>query len=128
MTEQNFDHMRSAMISNLLRTTGTNDPVVLAAFRAVPRERFVPADRSALAYADKLVPLKPGRDLNNPLALGRLLTEAAPRGSDRALVVGTATGYSAALLSRMAASVVAVEEDAELVGFARDALAGYDVT
>src|SRR4051812_5820359 len=119
MTEHNFDHMRRAMIANLLRTTGTNDPAVLAAFEEVARERFVPRDRLALAYADALVPLKLGRDLNNPLALGRLLTEAAPRQSDRALVIGSATGYSAALLSRLVGSVVAVEEDAELAGLAR---------
>ena len=128
MTEHNFDHMRRAMIANLLRTTGTNDPRVLAAFGEVPRERFLPKNRIALAYADALVPLKPGRDLNNPLALGRLLTEAALREGERAMVIGAATGYSAALLSRLVGPVVAVEEDAELAAFARDALADYPVT
>jgi protein-L-isoaspartate(D-aspartate) O-methyltransferase len=127
MTEHNFDHMRRAMISNLLRTTGTNDARVLAAFGDVPRERFVPRERIALAYADALVPLKPGRDLNNPLALGRLLTEGAPADGDRTLVVGAATGYAAALLSRLVGSVVALEEDADLAAFARDALAPYGV-
>ena len=61
MTEHNFDHMRRAMIANQLRTTGTNDASVLAALGDVPRERFVPAERRALAYADALVPLTPGR-------------------------------------------------------------------
>jgi protein-L-isoaspartate(D-aspartate) O-methyltransferase len=128
MTEHNFEHMRRAMIANLLRTTGTNDPRVLAAVGEVARERFVPQARIALAYADALVPLKPGRDLNNPLALGRLLTEAAPQEGERALVIGAATGYSAAVLSRLVGSVVAVEEDEELAAFARDALAAYPVT
>ena len=127
MTEHNYDHMRRAMIANLLRTTGTNDPRVLAAFGEVSRERFVPRDKVALAYADALVPLKPGRDLNNPLALGRLLTEAAPQQGERALVIGAATGYAAAVLSHLVGSVVAVEEDAELATFARQALAGYPV-
>ena len=127
MTEHNYDHMRRAMIANLLRTTGTNDPGVLAAFGAVPRERFVPRDKVALAYADALVPLKAGRDLNNPLALGRLLTEAAPREGERALVIGAATGYAAAVLSQLVGSVVAVEEDEELAAFARQALGGYPV-
>ena len=127
MTEHNFDHMRRAMIANLLRTTGTNDPDVLAAFGEVPRERFVPSQRIPLAYADALVPLKPGRDMNNPLALGRLLTEAAPRRGERALVIGAATGYAAAVLSRLVGSVVAVEEDADLAAFARDALSSYPV-
>lgn len=128
MTEHNFEHMRRAMIANLLRTTGTNDPAVLAAVGEVPRERFVPPERIAMAYADALVPLKPGRHLNNPMAVGRLLTEAGPQKGERALVVGAATGYSAAVLTHLVGSVVAVEEDAELAAFARDSLAGYPVT
>jgi protein-L-isoaspartate(D-aspartate) O-methyltransferase len=128
MTEHNFDHMRRAMIASQLRTTGTNDARVLAAMGDVARERFVPAERIGLAYADALVPLKPGRDLNNPMALGRLLTEAAPRRGERAMVIGAATGYAAAVLSRMIGPVVAVEEDAELAGAAREALQGSEVT
>ena len=128
MTEHNFEHMRRAMIANLLRTTGTNDPRVLAAIGEVPRERFVPQSRIALAYADALVPLTADRQLNNPMALGRLLTEAAPRKGERALVIGAATGYAAAILTRLVGPVVAVEEDAELAAFGRSALADYPVT
>jgi len=127
MTEHNFEQMRRAMIASQLRTTGTNDPRVLAAMGEVPRERFVPAGRLAAAYADALVPLKPGRELNNPMALGRLLTEAAPSERDRAMVIGAATGYSAAVLSRLVAHVVAVEEDPDLAAAARAALAGSGV-
>jgi protein-L-isoaspartate(D-aspartate) O-methyltransferase len=127
MTEHNFDHMRRAMIANLLRTTGTNDAGVLAAFGEVPRERFLPQGRWALAYADALVPLTAGRSLNNPMSVGRLLTEASPQKGERALVVGAATGYSAALLSRLVGAVIAVEEDPELAAFAREALVGYEV-
>jgi protein-L-isoaspartate(D-aspartate) O-methyltransferase len=128
MTEHNFEHMRRAMIASQLRTTGTNDPRVLAAMGEVPRERFVPERRVAVAYADALVPLVPGRELNNPMALGRLLTEAAPLESDRAMVIGAATGYAAAVLARLVASVAAVEEDAGLAAAARAALAGTGVT
>ena len=110
MTEQNFEQMRRAMVASQLRTTGVNDPRVVAAMGAVPRERFVPADRCALAYADALVPVGHGRELNPPMALGRLLTEARLRGDERALVIGAATGYSAAVLARLVRSVVAVED------------------
>lgn len=127
MTEHNFDHMRAAMIASQLRTTGTNDPRVLAAMGEVPRERFVPAERIPLAYADALVPLKPGRDFNSPMALGRLLTEAAPKAGERALAIGVATGYAAAVLARLVGPCVAVEEDAELAAAARRNLAGYEV-
>ena len=127
MTEHNFEHMRKAMIASQLRTTGVNDPAVLAAIGEVARERFVPAERVALAYADTVVPLKDGRDLNSPMALGRLLTELAPQQGERALVIGAATGYAAAVMARLTGSVVAVEEDAELAGAARQALAGTGV-
>ena len=127
MTEHNFEHMRRAMVASQLRTTGVNDPGVVAAMGAVPRERFVPPERCALAYADALVPLGHGRDLNPPMALGRMLSEARLRGDERALVIGAATGYSAAVLARLAGSVVALEEVPELARFAREALAGTGV-
>jgi protein-L-isoaspartate(D-aspartate) O-methyltransferase len=128
MTEHNFEQMRRAMVASQLRTTGVSDPRVVAAMGAVPRERFVPADRVAIAYADVLVPLPGGRTLNTPMALGKLLTEAQPRRTDRALLIGAATGYAAAVLDQLVAEVVAVEEDGDLVQAARTALAGSDVT
>jgi protein-L-isoaspartate(D-aspartate) O-methyltransferase len=119
-----YQPMRRAMIASQLRTTGVDDPRVLAAMDAVPRELFVPEERNALAYADTMVPLGGGRALNPPMTIGRLLTEAAPRPGDRALVVGAATGYSAAVLARLVGSVVALEEDKALAARARAALAG----
>lgn len=127
MTEHNFEQMRRAMVASQLRTTGVSDARVVAAMGAVPRERFVPVAKIALAYADALVPLGNGRDLNSPMALGRLLSEARPREGERALVVGAATGYAAAVLAQLVGSVVALEEDSGLAGAARAALAGTDV-
>jgi protein-L-isoaspartate(D-aspartate) O-methyltransferase len=127
MTEHNFEQMRRAMVANSLRTTGVNDPRVLAAMGAVPRERFVPRERIGIAYADTLVPLGNGRDLNSPLALGRMLTEAAPQEGERVLVIGAATGYAAAVMARLAGSVIATEDDPALVEWARKALADTDV-
>ena len=127
MTEHVFEPMRRAMVASQLRTTGVNDPRVVEAMGQVPREDFVPAERIALAYADALVPLVPGRALNPPMALGRLLTEARLRGHERALVIGAATGYAAAVLARLVGAVVALEEDEELFAFARKALGGSGV-
>ncbi len=127
MTEHNFDQMRRAMVASQLRTTGVSDARVVAAMGEVPRERFVPADRAAMAYADAIVPLGNGRGLNSPMALGRLLTEAQPGPHDKALVIGAATGYSAAVLARLVGSVVAVEEDETLVAAARAALGNTSV-
>jgi protein-L-isoaspartate(D-aspartate) O-methyltransferase len=128
MSEHNFERMRRAMIASQLRTTGTNDPAVLAAMGEVARERFVPRERVAVAYADALVPLTPERDLNSPMALGRLLTEAAPEHAGTALVVGAATGYAAAVIAKLVSRVVAVEEDPALAETARAALADTGVT
>lgn len=127
MTEHVFEPMRRAMVASQLRTTGVNDPRVVAAMGRVPRERFVPEDRAALAYADAIVPLVGGRGLNPPMALGLLLTEAGLKGDERALVIGAGTGYAAALLAGLVASVTALEEDAELLAFAKRALKGVDV-
>ena len=127
MTEHNFEHMRRAMVASQLRTTGVNDPGVVAAMGEVPRERFVPEDRIAMAYADALVPLGHDRELNSPMALGRMLTEAHLSGREHALVIGAATGYAAAVLARLVRSVVALEEEPELAAFARTALAGTGV-
>jgi protein-L-isoaspartate(D-aspartate) O-methyltransferase len=128
MSEPNFEEMRRVMVATQLRTTGVNDPGVLAAMGAVPRERFVPAERAAIAYADGLIPLGSGRNLNTPMSLGRLLTEAAPRSGEHAMVIGAATGYAAAVLARLVGTVVAVEEDETLLAAARANLAGSNVT
>ena len=128
MTEHNFDGMRRAMVASQLRTTGVNNPRVLAAMGAVARERFVPEPYVPAAYADLLIPLGDERQLNAPMSLGRMLSEATLTGNERALVIGAATGYGAAVLARLVGSVIALEEDAALAAFARERLAGTGAT
>lgn len=103
--------MRAAMISGQLRTNAVSDPRLVAAIEAVPREQFVPADKAPLAYSDVPVPLGEGRALNPPLATARLIAEAEVADGDRVLVVGTATGYSAAILRGLGAEVTEVQSD-----------------
>lgn len=116
MTDQSFETMRQAMVASQLRPNAVNDPRVVAAMAAVERERFVPADRVPIAYTDIIVPLGGGRALNSPMATGRLLTELHPEPGDRALLIGAATGYAAAVLARLVASVVALDTDSEFGG------------
>jgi protein-L-isoaspartate(D-aspartate) O-methyltransferase len=111
VTEHNFEQMRRAMVDSQLRTTAVNDPRVVNAMAEVPRERFVPAAQAGMAYLDVALPLDGGRAMPAPMVLGRLLTEARVRPTDRALVIGAAGGYSAAILAKLAGSVVALEED-----------------
>jgi protein-L-isoaspartate(D-aspartate) O-methyltransferase len=80
MTEHNFEHMRRAMVAEPVAHHGVNDPRVVAAMGAVPRERFVPENYVSAAYTDFLVPLGHGRELNSPMALGGCSSEAGCRG------------------------------------------------
>jgi len=128
VTNLDFNHMRQAMVASQLRTTAVNDARVIAAMGAVPRERFVPQESAALAYIDRAIPLGAGRALNPPMTTGRLLTEAHPKAEDSALVIGGATGYAAALLAELVASVVSLEEDATLLAVARQAPASTRVS
>jgi len=123
VTEQNYSSMRAAMVESQLRTSDVSDQRVIAAMAKVPREDFVPADRRAMAYIDRPIPLVGGRSLNPPLVTGRLLTEAQVAPGDKVLLIGAATGYAAALLSELGAQVTAVEEE----GGAEIALPGVTV-
>lgn len=124
VTKHNFEAMREAMVASQLRTTAVSDPRIVAVMQDVPREAFVPDEKRALAYVDIALPLSGTRAIPAPMVVGRLLTEAALLPTDRVLVVGAGTGYTAALLARLVASVVAVEEDSTLVSAARAALSG----
>ncbi len=123
MSEQNFRAMRRAMVESQLRTNDVNDPEIIEAILAEPREAYLPEERRSAAYIDRAVPLGNGRALNPPLATARLLIEAAPKAGERVLLIGAATGYAAALLTRLGCEVVAVEEDADLVTYLRGTLA-----
>jgi len=115
---QDFSLARRAMVDNQLRPQGVTDRGVLAAMARVERERFVPEAVRPLAYFDRPLKVAEGRALMPPAALGRLLTEAAPSAGQRALVVGSATGYSAAVLKEIGLDVLALEADESLAAAA----------
>ena len=99
------DTARRAMIDSQLRPSGINDPAVLAAFNRVRREDFVPAAAKGVAYMDRVVQLGGGKVLAPALSHGRMLMEAAPTRTDRALLVDGGSGYLAALLAPLVASL-----------------------
>jgi protein-L-isoaspartate(D-aspartate) O-methyltransferase len=96
---------RRAMIDSQLRTSGVNEPWVLAAMAALPRESFVPDAMRDAAYIDRAIPLGEGRWLAAPLVHARFLAEAAPTPADRALLIGEPDGYLAALLRPLVGSL-----------------------
>lgn len=101
---------RRAMVDSQLRPQAVTDPLVIAAMAAVPREQFVPEPVRPIAYMDRTLDLGDGKALSPPVTLGRMLTELAPRPGERALVIGTAPAYAAAVLAEMGLSVVTLAE------------------
>ena len=118
---QDYSLARRTMVDNQLRPQGVTDRGVLAAMAKIERERFVPESARALAYFDRSVRIGEGRYLMPPAALGRLLTEVEPRLGERALVVGSGSGYSAAVLQEAGLDVVALESDQSLAAQAEAA-------
>lgn len=106
---------RHAMVESQIRTNRVSDPAIVTAFEEIPRELFVPANLRSVAYVDEAVPLGRGRYLMEPLALAQMLQAADIRPSDVVLDVGCATGYSAAILARLAGTVVALEDEPDFV-------------
>jgi protein-L-isoaspartate(D-aspartate) O-methyltransferase len=114
-----FEAARRAMIDSQLRTSGVNEPWVLARLAAVPREDFVPATARQVAYTDRAVPLGDGRMLAPPLVHARMLAEARPTANDRALVVDGGSGYLPALMEGLAGSLDIVTPDEAVKGARR---------
>lgn len=96
---------RRAMIDSQLRTSGVNEPWVLAAMASLAREQYVPEANRDAAYIDRAIPLGDGRFLASPLVHARMLMEAAPEPTDAVLLVGDGQGYLAALLRPLCASL-----------------------
>jgi protein-L-isoaspartate(D-aspartate) O-methyltransferase len=122
-----FATARRRMVDSQIRTNRVNDPDLLAVLGQMPRDLFVPEQLRGVAYVDEDLPVKPGRYLMEPMVLARLLQTAEVGPSDRVLDVGCATGYSTAVLGRLAGSVVAVESDPELAARATELLAQLSI-
>jgi len=113
---------RSVMVDTQVRPNDVTKYPVIAAMLDVPRELFVPEALREVAYVGEGVPLAPGRVLAEPRTLAKLADALAPEPGERVLVVGAGTGYSAAVMARMAGKVTALEEDEGLAARARTAL------
>jgi protein-L-isoaspartate(D-aspartate) O-methyltransferase len=122
-----FERARKVMVDNQLRTSGITDRRVLAAMSEIAREKFLPAVRQGLAYIDEAQPLNRTRRLGAPAPFARLVQLAAIEHEDRVLDLGCGTGYSSAVLARLAASVVAVDDDPVLASTAKGNLAALGV-
>lgn len=139
----NVGEARFNMIEQQIRTWEVLDPVVLAVLDAVPRENFVAESQAGLAFADVELPIGEGQTMLSPKLEGRILQALNIKKTDKVLLVGTGSGYLAALLATLAHHVYAVEIYPELSNtaqyrlqaqgihnvtlYAGDAVNGFDV-
>jgi protein-L-isoaspartate(D-aspartate) O-methyltransferase len=123
-----FAAQREQMVREQIAGRGISDARILEAFRAVPRELFVTAEFRELAYEDGPLPIEAGQTVSQPYIVALMIDSAGLAAGDRVLEVGAGSGYAAAVMSRVAGTIVAVERHAELVELARERLArlGFD--
>src|SRR5437868_1365579 len=119
---------REAMVERQLRRRGITEPAILDAFRAVPREAFIGDEYAHLAYGDHPLPIEAEQTISQPYIVALMIQAAAIKAGDIVLEVGSGSGYAAAVISRIAARVIGIERQHELVEVARERMRrlGYD--
>lgn len=122
-----FEFARREMVSKQISGRGIRSPRVLEAILSVPRHLFVPPQHAAEAYADSPLPIGEGQTISQPFMVAAMAEELSLQGSERVLEVGAGSGYQAAVLSRLAREVIAIESHPALAAQAHERLArlGY---
>jgi protein-L-isoaspartate(D-aspartate) O-methyltransferase len=123
-----FAAERETMVQRQIAGRGIEGRRLLDAFRAVPREAFVPEAIRDLAYEDGPLPIEADQTISQPYIVALMIEAAEVAPGDRVLEIGAGSGYAAAVMSRIAAEVVAVERHRPLVALARERMErlGYD--
>ena len=123
-----FAAEREKMVRQQIAGRGLTAPQLLDALRAVPRELFVPEGVRDLAYEDGPLPIEAGQTISQPYIVALMIHSAGIAPGDKVLEIGAGSGYAAAVMSRIAGQVIAVERHAELAALARERMArlGFD--
>lgn len=117
-TMTDFTAEREAMVERQLESRGITEPEILRAFRTVPREAFVSPEYAELAYGDHPLPIEAGQTISQPYIVALMIEAAEIKPGDKVLEVGAGSGYAAAVISRIAREVVAIERQHDLVELA----------
>lgn len=115
-----FATLRERMIHRQIAARGLDDPALLDAFRAVPREDFVSAEYASYAYQDSPLPIESGQTISQPYIVALTIHAARIGPGDKVLEVGAGSGYAAAVISRIASEVIAIERHHQLVELAQE--------
>lgn len=127
-TDDGFGARRASMVVSQIRTNNVTNEAVIEAIETVAREDFVPEHLRGIAYVDDDIALEGGRCVIEPRVLARMLQNVGPDAGSHALVVGAGTGYAAAVLSRLARTVVAEESVVAHAETAAGILEAQDIT
>jgi protein-L-isoaspartate(D-aspartate) O-methyltransferase len=119
---------RERMVATQIAGRGVTDERVLAAMRDVPRHLFVPEALVREAYDDRPLPIGEGQTISQPYMVAAMTAALAPAPTDRVLEVGTGSGYQAAILARLAQSVVTIERHPPLAARAEMTLAALGIS
>jgi protein-L-isoaspartate(D-aspartate) O-methyltransferase len=127
-TLTDFAAERDAMAERQIESRGIREPTILEAFRSVPREEFLADEYRDLAYGDHPIPIEAGQTISQPYIVALMIHAAEIKCGDRVLEVGAGSGYAAAVMSRIAGEVIAMERQTELVAVAQERMQrlGYD--
>jgi protein-L-isoaspartate(D-aspartate) O-methyltransferase len=115
-----FAAEREAMVERQLKQRGITEEQILEAFRKVPREQFIDADYGHLAYGDHPLPIEAGQTISQPYIVALMIQAAGIKPGDKVLEVGAGSGYAAAVIGRIAKTVIGIERQHELVEVARE--------
>ncbi|HEY8540098.1 MAG TPA: protein-L-isoaspartate(D-aspartate) O-methyltransferase [Steroidobacteraceae bacterium] len=126
--QDTFESARVRMVEQQLAARDITDERVLAAMRKVPRHRFVPPQEERYAYADTPLPIGEGQTISQPYIVALMTQLARPAPTDRALEIGTGSGYQAAVLAELVDHVYTIELEPTLAERARRVLTelGYE--
>ena len=113
-----FTAERENMIERTIRCRGLDNPKLVAAFRAVPREEFISPDFAAYAYADAPLPIESGQTISQPYIVALTIDAAGIGPGDKVLEIGAGSGYGAAIIGQIAGEVIAIERHHELAELA----------
>ncbi|MDZ4738036.1 MAG: protein-L-isoaspartate(D-aspartate) O-methyltransferase [Rhodospirillaceae bacterium] len=122
-----LQHRRAQMVEHQIAGRGVRDPLVLAAMRKVPREKFLPERLHSQAYDDTPLPIAEGQTISQPYIVAFMVEALVLRGGEKVLEIGAGSGYAAAVLAEIAGEVYTIERIGQLAEKAASNLsdAGY---
>lgn len=123
-----FEQQRQQMVHEQIEGRGIRDTAVLQAMATIPREQFVLSDFKEHAYKDSPLPIYADQTISQPYVVGFMLAALDLKPTDKILEIGTGSGYAAALLGHIVATVHTVERHEKLVAYARERLQALNIT